>query len=101
MNKFANLHLAENAKILSKTLPGKQSKKMLAIQNAMEGSIVSYPKKMPIAIKRAKGAIIEDVDGNLFIDFFSCAGVLNLGHCNPYVLEYVKKQQEELIWKNR
>ena len=52
---------------------------------------------MPIAIKRAKGSIIEDVDGNQFIDFFGGCGVLNVGHGNEYVLDYVKEQQTELI----
>lgn len=96
-DKFAAFHLADNAKIISDTVPGERSKQLLAIQNDLEGSIVSYPKGMPMAVRRAKGAIIEDVDGNLFIDFFSGAGVLNVGHCNAYVLDYVKKQQEELI----
>ncbi|GGA93599.1 diaminobutyrate--2-oxoglutarate aminotransferase [Puia dinghuensis] len=52
---------------------------------------------MPIAIDSARGAILKDVDGNMFIDFFSFAGVLNVGHCNPYVLDYVKIQEEKLI----
>jgi diaminobutyrate-2-oxoglutarate transaminase len=97
MNKFSGFHLAEGAKVLSAHLPGEKSRRLLALQGAMEGSIVSYPRNMPIAIERAKGAIIQDVDGNMFIDFFSGAGVLNVGHCNPYVLEYVKAQQEKLI----
>jgi len=36
------------------------------------------------------------VDGNVFIDFFGGAGVLNVGHCNPYVVEAVKRQVEKL-----
>ncbi len=97
MNNFTDLHLRENAKIVSKSVPGEQSRKLLAFQNNQEGTIVSYPRDMPIAFKRAKGAIIEDLDGNCFIDFFSCAGVLNVGHGNPFVLDYVNKQQEDLI----
>ncbi len=97
MSKFTHFHLAENASVLSESLPGKKSKEILAFQSAHEGSIVSYPKNMPIAIERAKGAIIEDVDGNQFIDFFSGAGVLNVGHSNPYVLKYVLEQQEKLV----
>lgn len=97
MSKFKDLHLAENALVLSEDLPGEKSKKLLAIQNALEGNIVSYPKNMPIAINRAKGAFIEDADGNIFIDFFSCAGVVNVGHCNPYVMDYVKRQQEKIV----
>ena len=97
MNRFAGFHLAENAKIISRTLPGSKSRELLAAQRELEGSIVSYPRNAPIAIRRAKGAFIEDVDGNIFIDFFSGAGVLNVGHCNPYVLNYVRAQQEELV----
>jgi diaminobutyrate-2-oxoglutarate transaminase len=97
MNTFENFHLSQAAKIRSKTLPGEKSKVLIANQQAYEGSIVSYPKSIPIAIDRAKGAIIQDVDGNLFIDFFSGAGVLNVGHCNSYVLKYAVEQQEKLI----
>ncbi|HEV9036196.1 MAG TPA: hypothetical protein VGQ51_06245, partial [Puia sp.] len=75
MNKFGEFHLAENANIVSDTLPGERSAELLATQREMEGSIVSYPGSMPIAIRRAKGAFVEDVDGNVFIDFFSFAGV--------------------------
>src|SRR5579872_4969160 len=74
-DRFSDFHLADNAKLVS-PVPGEKSKRLLDIQNLLEGSIVSYPKSMPIGIKRAKGAIVEDLDGNLFIDFFSGAGVL-------------------------
>ncbi|MTI26095.1 aminotransferase class III-fold pyridoxal phosphate-dependent enzyme, partial [Fulvivirga kasyanovii] len=97
MNTCNDLHLQNDAKIVSKTIPGEKSIELIKIQNDSEGSIVSYPKSMPIAVKRAKGATIEDVDGNIFIDFFSGAGVLNVGHSNSYVLEYIKEQQEQLI----
>jgi diaminobutyrate-2-oxoglutarate transaminase len=97
MKDLSAFHLSEGARIVSESLPGPKSKEILEFQRTYEGSIVSYPVSMPIAVKRAKGACIEDVDGNRFIDFFSCAGVLNVGHCNEYVLEYVRKQQEEVI----
>lgn len=97
MDKFTSFHLAEDARIITPSVPGPRSQEILAAQQQLEGSIVSYPRNMPIAIRRAKGACVEDVDGNLFLDFFGGAGVLNVGHCNPYVLEYVRKQQDELI----
>jgi diaminobutyrate-2-oxoglutarate transaminase len=97
MNIFSKYHLSESPKIVSPSIPGERSKALLKRQGEIEGSVVSYPRSMPIAIKRAKGAIIEDIDGNLFIDFFAGAGVLNLGHCNEDVLEYVYAQQKELI----
>lgn len=89
--------MAEGACIQTAQLPGEKSVLMLKNQAKYESSIVSYPKSMPIALKRAKGAIVEDVDGNLLIDFFGFAGVLNVGHCNPYVSKYVEEQGNELI----
>ena len=97
MKKFENYHLGENAKIVTPSIPGKESQRLIELHKKVEGNIVSYPRKMPIAIKRAKGAIIEDVDGNQFIDFFAGAGVVNVGHCNQDVLKYVKEQQENLV----
>ena len=76
--------------------PGPKSKKLLDKQNKLEGGAVSYPKGAPVAFAQAFGATIKDVDGNVFIDFFGGAGVLNVGHCNPKVVEAVKKQLELL-----
>jgi diaminobutyrate-2-oxoglutarate transaminase len=97
MNKFNKYHLSDNAAIHTSEVPGPESRKLLEQQARVEGNIVSYPKRMPMAIKKAKGAIIEDVDGNQFIDFFAGCGVLNVGHCNEDVLARVREQQENLI----
>jgi diaminobutyrate-2-oxoglutarate transaminase len=45
-----------------------------------------------MALSRARGATVEDVDGNIYIDFFGGAGVMNVGHSNPLVLESVSEQ---------
>jgi diaminobutyrate-2-oxoglutarate transaminase len=76
--------------------PGPKSQEYLQYQSAQEGSTVSYPKGMPMAIERAKGATIEDVDGNLYIDFFGGAGVMNVGHSNPAVVEAAVRQLSEV-----
>jgi 4-aminobutyrate aminotransferase-like enzyme len=49
-----------------------------------------------MAIRRARGATVEDVDGNIYIDFFGGAGVMNVGHANPAVSEAASKQLSEL-----
>ena len=49
-------------------------------QNDYESSARSYPHKFPVAIKKAKGSWIEDVDGNKYLDFLCGAGTLALGH---------------------
>jgi len=76
--------------------PGPKSRDYLDFQSRHEGSVVSYSKGMPMAIQRAKGATVEDVDGNLYIDFFGGAGVLNVGHSNPLVVEAVTKHIGQL-----
>jgi len=76
--------------------PGPNSKEILDFQSAHEGGAVSYPRGMPMALKRGRGATVEDVDGNVYIDFFAGAGVLNVGHANPDVLAAARAQIEDL-----
>jgi diaminobutyrate-2-oxoglutarate transaminase len=76
--------------------PGPKSREYLDYQSSHESSAVSYPKAMPMALRRAKGATVEDVDGNLYIDFFGGAGVMNVGHSNPEVIEAAASQLTEL-----
>jgi len=76
--------------------PGPKSQAHLAYQSSHEGSTVSYSKGMPMAVQRAKGSTVEDVDGNLYIDFFGGAGVMNVGHSNPTVVQAAIKQIGEL-----
>lgn len=51
----------------------------------------------PLAIKRGRGAIIEDMDGNLFIDMLSSASSLNTGHSHPRIVEALKSQLDDFI----
>jgi diaminobutyrate-2-oxoglutarate transaminase len=76
--------------------PGPKSKVYLDYQTSHESSAVSYSKAMPMALRRAKGATVEDVDGNLYIDFFGGAGVMNVGHSNSEVIEAAASQLTEL-----
>jgi diaminobutyrate-2-oxoglutarate transaminase len=49
-----------------------------------------------MALKSGRGATVEDVDGNVYIDFFGGAGVMNVGHSNPAVIEAAHAQIDEL-----
>ena len=51
----------------------------------------------PIFVKRAKGAIIEDVEGKEYIDFAGGIGVENVGHCAEQVVAAIKEQAEQFI----
>ena len=82
--------------LIKTTPPGPLSQEFLDFQLSFEGAAVSYPRGMPMALRRASGATVEDVDGNLYIDFFGGAGVLNVGHGNPAVLDAARIQMEEL-----
>jgi diaminobutyrate-2-oxoglutarate transaminase len=88
---FSELSFAE-APVIKTTLPGPGSEEYLDFQEVNEGAAVSYPKGMPMALKQGKGATVMDVDGNIHIDFFGGAGVMNVGHANPFVLEKVLAQ---------
>lgn len=51
----------------------------------------------PIFVERAKGSFVEDVDGNVFLDFSSGFGVVNTGHCPDTVVNAIKAQAEKFI----
>jgi 4-aminobutyrate aminotransferase/(S)-3-amino-2-methylpropionate transaminase len=51
----------------------------------------------PIFVQKAQGALITDVDGNVFLDFAGAIGSMNAGHCPPEVVEAVQKQTEQYI----
>ena len=54
-------------------------------QADFESSARSYPRKFPIAIAKAKGSWVEDVEGKRYLDFLNGAGTLALGHNNEEV----------------
>jgi len=49
---------------------------------------------VPTFIKRGSGAVLEDVDGNVFIDFAGGIGTLNIGYSHPAVVAQVKEQAD-------
>ena len=59
-------------------LPGPKSKQYLEMSRRYEPRSMS--EQVPVVWSKAQGAVIEDVDGNKFIDY--CSGVLvtNIGH---------------------
>ena len=77
--------------------PGPASARALARQEARESNARSYPRNLPIAIRRGAGSYVEDLDGNVFIDFLMSAGALPLGHSHPEVVEAVQRQVPRLI----
>ena len=46
-------------------------------------------------IERGEGAMFEDVDGNIFLDWIAGVGVLNIGYSHPELIEAVKEQADK------
>ncbi|MFZ0913054.1 MAG: aminotransferase class III-fold pyridoxal phosphate-dependent enzyme, partial [Candidatus Korobacteraceae bacterium] len=57
----------------------------------------SYTRSYPMVAKRGRGVIVEDVDGNEFLDFSAGIAVTSTGHCHPEVVAAIQKQAAELI----
>ena len=74
-------------------LPGPKSAAVIARREAVVPSAIHCG--YPVVMKRAEGAIIEDLDGNRFLDWIGGVGVLNIGHCHPEVVAAVKDQAEK------
>ena len=57
----------------------------------------SYTRGYPLVAERGKGAMVEDVDGNRFLDFNAGIAVVATGHCHPRVVEAIQQQAARLI----
>jgi diaminobutyrate-2-oxoglutarate transaminase len=73
-------------------IPGPESSRLLDRQARRESNARTYPRNIPIAVRRAQGPFVEDLDGNVFIDFLMGAGTLSLGHSHPEVIDAVAQQ---------
>src|SRR5271157_2729017 len=76
-------------------LPGPNAKK--AVARDVQFVSPSYTRDYPLVVKRGRGALVEDVDGNVFLDFAAGIAVCSTGHCHPQVVEAIQKQAAELI----
>lgn len=57
----------------------------------------SYTRCYPLVAEIGEGAIVEDVDGNRFLDFSAGIAVVSTGHCNPRVVDAIRQQSSRLI----
>src|SRR5208283_5759438 len=57
----------------------------------------SYTRGYPLVVERGEGAMVEDVDGNLFLDCNAGIAVVTTGHCHPRVVEAIREQAGRLI----
>lgn len=75
-------------------IPGEKSRALLARRQEFVPRGLSAT--MNVFAAKADGAIIEDVDGNRFIDFAGGIGAMNVGHSRPEVTRAIIEQAEKL-----
>jgi 4-aminobutyrate aminotransferase len=76
-------------------LPGPKAQAIVERDNAVISP--SYTRSYPLVASRGEGAIIEDVDGNRFLDCSAGIAVVATGHCHPQVVAAIQKQAAQLI----
>ena len=80
---------------LKHKVPGPKAKHAVEQDNKFISP--SYTRSYPMVAKRGRGAVVEDVDGNEFLDFAAGIAVCSTGHCHPEVVAAIQKQAAELI----
>jgi 4-aminobutyrate aminotransferase len=76
-------------------LPGPKAKEVIG--RDLRFISPSYTRGYPLVAKSGRGAMIEDVDGNVFLDFAAGIAVVSTGHCHPRVVEAIQRQAADLI----
>jgi 4-aminobutyrate aminotransferase len=80
---------------INMSLPGPKAAALIEFDDQCMSP--SYTRMYPLAAGRGKGAVIEDLDGNLFLDFNAGIACCSTGHCHPSIVEVIKKQASTLI----
>lgn len=80
---------------LTGPLPGPRAQQVIARDHQTVSP--SYTRGYPLVASRGEGAIVEDVDGNRFLDFNAGIAVVATGHCHPRVVEAIREQAGRLI----
>ena len=94
MASTTSLHRSEPA-IVTEGLPGPKAEAWIARDERVTSP--SYTRMYPLVVRRALGAMMEDVDGNRFLDFTAGIAVTNAGHCHPKVVAAIRSQASRLV----
>src|SRR5437879_6012667 len=76
-------------------LPGPRAQELLERDQRYVSP--SYTRVYPLVVERGSGAVIQDVDGNLFLDCTAGIAVTATGHCHPHVVAAIKDQADKLL----
>ncbi|MCI0344325.1 MAG: aminotransferase class III-fold pyridoxal phosphate-dependent enzyme, partial [Chloroflexi bacterium] len=76
-------------------IPGPKARAHVAYDEAWTSP--SLPRAYPLVPVRGDGLVVEDIDGNLFLDFAAGIAVTSTGHSHPAVVGAIREQAAELI----
>jgi 4-aminobutyrate aminotransferase len=76
-------------------VPGPEA--MARIERDRKVTSPSLPRAYPFVPRRGAGSVVEDVDGNIFLDLNAGIAVASTGHCHPKVVEAIQRQATELL----
>lgn len=86
--------MSDRIRILT-SIPGPESKTLINRWKNAEADKTGY--QVPVAIKKGRGVILEDVDGNRFIDWTSGVLVTNVGHCHPKLVKAIMDNADTVL----
>jgi 4-aminobutyrate aminotransferase len=93
-SRAGGLEKAEAPKLVTE-LPGPKAREVL--ERDERTTSPSLPRAYPFVPARGAGSVVEDVDGNVFLDVNAGIAVTSTGHCHPTVVEAIQRQAAELI----
>src|SRR3972149_2953946 len=85
----------EKLPLIKTALPGPEAWRVLALDHQYVSP--SYTRDYPLVARRGEGMMVEDVDGNIFLDFSAGIAVVSTGHCHPDVVRAIQQQAATLI----
>jgi 4-aminobutyrate aminotransferase len=83
------------APLIKTTLPGPKAKAI--IERDDQVTAPAYGRVYPLVVKQAHGMIVEDVDGNSFLDFMAGIAVASTGHSHPRVVQAIAEQAKKFL----
>jgi 4-aminobutyrate aminotransferase len=86
---------AHSRPTLNTEVPGPEA--IARIERDRRVTSPSLPRAYPFVPRRGAGSIVEDVDGNIFLDLNAGIAVASTGHCHPKVVEAIQRQATQLL----
>jgi 4-aminobutyrate aminotransferase len=83
------------APLIKTKLPGPRAEAV--IEKDRQYTAPAYGRVYPLVVKQGRGMVVEDVDGNLFLDFMAGIAVANTGHSHPRVVQAIEEQAGKFL----